>query len=93
MLAQKISGYGGRALVFDIDPGVELAHGFVIEQLGQRLELLGQLRVRVEVGLTHDRCGGVVREIMLVVFQQLQAERVEATVGGVDQTCKYLPVT
>ncbi|MNY76260.1 hypothetical protein D3C86_2157930 [compost metagenome] len=62
--------------MLDVDPRVELAHGVVIEQFGQRLELFGQLRMCVEVGLTHHRCGGVVREVVLVVFQQFQLEGV-----------------
>ena len=88
MLAQEICGNSGRAFVIDIDPRVQLAHGFIVEQRGQRLELGGQLRVGVEINLTHNGRGGVVREVVLVVFQQLQLEGVQATVGGVDQTGK-----
>ena len=77
----------------DVDPCIELAHGFVVEQVGQRLEFRGQLRVLVEVLLADHRGCGVVREVVLVVFQQLQLKGVEAPVGGVDQTGKHLAVT
>src|SRR5687768_17216620 len=53
VLAQEIGGNGRWAFMIDIDPRVELAHGFVVEQFGQRLELFGQFRVGVERGLTH----------------------------------------
>ena len=79
--------------MIDIDPRVEGAHGFVIQQVGQWLELGSQIRVGIEVGLTnHWRCG-VVREVVLVVLQQLEMERVQATVGGVNQPGEHLAVT
>ena len=78
--------------MIDIDPRIELAHGGVVEQFGQRLEFFGEFRVGVEVGLTHHWRGGVVREVVLVVFQQFQLEGVQATVGGVDQTGKHLTI-
>ena len=93
MLAQEIGGNSGRAFVIDIDPRIQLAHGFIVEECGQRLELSGQLRVGVEINLTHHGRGGVVREVVLVVCQQLQLEGVEATVGGVDQAGKHLAIT
>ena len=49
MLAQKVCGDFGRAFVVNVDPGVELAHGFVVQQVSQRLELRFEVRVRVEV--------------------------------------------
>src|SRR5471030_18147 len=79
--------------MIDIDPRVKLAHGRVIEQFRQWLEFFGKLGMRVEVNLTHHRGGGVVREVVLVVFEQFQLKGVQSTVGGVDQTGKHLAVT
>jgi len=53
----------------------------------------GQLRMSVQVHLTHHRRGGVVREVVLVVFEQLQFEGIQAPVSGVHQAGKHLAVT
>ena len=74
MLAQKVCGDFGRAFVIDVDPCVELAHGFVVKQIGQRLEQTFEVRVLIQIGFAyHWRCG-VVREVMFVVVQQLEVE-------------------
>ncbi|MNG35558.1 hypothetical protein D3C84_1223260 [compost metagenome] len=71
MLAQVFDSYRARALMVDVDLGVELAHGFIIQLLGQRLEQARQLRVSVEDFLAHHGGCGVVGEVVFVVFQQL----------------------
>jgi hypothetical protein len=45
VLAQEIGGDFGRAFVVNVDPGVELAHGFIVKQIRQRLEQAFEFRV------------------------------------------------
>ena len=49
MLAQEICGDFGRAFVVNVDPGIELAHGFVVKQVRQWLEQAFEFRVGVQV--------------------------------------------
>gem|GEM_PF-4613153 len=74
MLAQKVCGDFGRAFVVNVDPSVELTHGFVVQQVSQRLELRFEVRVRIQEGFTHHWRGGVVREVVQVVVEQLEVE-------------------
>ncbi len=46
----------------------------------------------IQIFLTDHRRRGVVREVMLVVFQHFQFESIETTVGGVNKPCENLAV-
>ena len=41
----------------DVDPRIQLAHGCIVEQRGQRLEVRFQLRVSIQINLTHHGRG------------------------------------
>src|SRR5215208_1759757 len=74
-----------NALLVDVDRGVELRHGGVVELCRQRVQDLGELRVLVQDLLPDHGRHGVVREEPFVVLEDDEVEGRHAPVGREDE--------
>src|ERR1700687_1955327 len=90
-LEEAFRDFLDRFLV-DIHAGVELAHVFVVELRGERVQRVGNLGILVQDFLAHHRCQVVRRGIILVVLQNHEIESRYTTVGCKHNGSVDLPV-
>src|SRR5450830_8421 len=85
LLLQEFGDDLADRLLVDIDALVHVGHLVGVDDGGQGIELLFQLRILLQHFFAHHRRRLVGGEVALVVFQQLEIETLDAAVRGIRQ--------